>query len=445
MPDYHCIPLDFRRARPGLDVDPHLAYKKAAAEEEHPADLHNARDALLLHRVPSASLYLEEMMAQWPISTSPQSDYLVSFPRAGDERSSVATFIDFGEWISEQRPQSLLPPAPRFVRLPASETPKVECRLSSSPATPPKECTSTDRGLKPEVLRNLSSQFRQVSFSDDCTSSPSTRSVTPVPSLTRSNYSRSSLRDTSPCAIRRSPTELPLSSPPSKTPTSKKPTEVATNCPCILQVGSPFPSPTLPQDDYLGWSSLPADPSRDSSYLPFRPVPDVHATSIHLPQPSPDAQEVSYIDWDDDQFGDSALDRIKKSFADLRAAERYITEANYRNRVEAARAVKETSEPTTKYGSSETGDISSEQEPASSAQKDKHKKPTKLRKKASIKKVSGPARSLSADPTMPRSTGRKGSTNTTSSQPSSDIDEDKTKNGPVTKLVQRFLRVRKEQ
>ena len=337
---------------PEKDLDRGIAFSSYLSDSKHSSPC----ESLLSHRVPSASLCLEDMLAQWPVTSPQQLHSAKRLSPTVTDRSSTATLVEFGDWIVEQsqnRPPSVLLPAPQLLRLPSSDTGKVECRLSS-PTTPLAKETAPDRVASREQLHNLSAQLREVSVSTKSISSPSTREVTPVPSLTASIQSESSFGgpETSPCTTVCLPKDRFLSPPRALSSkqmarTKKAVADIGCNI-HIRNISPPIPSPVRPQNERYGWANLPADPSRNSSYFPSRPVPqpDVNITESSLPRPSQEWKEISYMDWDDDdgaKHGDSALHRIKKSFTDLRAAERYISEANTRSKVEVAKATQESS------------------------------------------------------------------------------------------------------
>ena len=453
MPDtYHYIPQEFRN-QGEANMSPHYSDGKGAPQADQ--SYYECPDSspchsLLFHRVPSASLYLEDMLAQW-----------------SSQRSSTATLVDFGEWTSgrsHERPLSLLPPAPQLIRLPSSDSGKVECRLSS-PAN-----TESNYTQCRHQWHNLSAQLQEVSFGTDGTPSQPTRPITPVPSLTTSKYSRSSfgMLESSPCTTIGSPKDYLRnnSTDQSMTATARKPTELG-SAPRLRNINSPLPSPPLYQDKSHAWISLPADPSRISSYLPSRPVPDpdLNATMINLPHSSQESQETSYIEWDDDEGriqGDSALSRIKKSFTDLRAAERYISDANSRRKAQLAKEAHDTSNSTSAaakppYTDINTRHISSSSTNASIENGDTLVQlPTRLRKKPSRKCISTAAHLAPAEakmpallssgivPSTPPSTGKRKRTNTISSQQSRTTGMKKAKNSVVGKLVRRLLGAKQE-
>ncbi len=394
-------------------------------------------------------------MAQWPVSTSTWSQHIAGEHAADTKRSSLATLVDFGDWISGQsrdRPPSLLLPAPQLIHLPCSDT-RVECRLSSS-VTPPNACPSTASSPKREFLGELSAHLQEISFSDGTTSLPPTRPITPVPSLTTSNHSRSSfgVADISPSTTMSSPNAQLLSSPLSKNmmATSKKPARVRVTGPLIHSVSSPFPSPTFHQDDHAGWSTSLVDSSRKLSYLPFRPMlsADVNVIATEQRESASYPQEISSFDWEDHEAirSDSALGRLKKSFTDMRAAERFITEASTRSKVQAAKSVRGDSPSSMGCGSSNTGRTFHGGIHSNSGQRASYTPaPVRLQKKPSIKTTAMRIRSPSTEsPATPPSAGKKKYTNTMSSQRSQEVPKKKPKSGTVAKLVGKLLRTKKD-
>ncbi|KIW74000.1 hypothetical protein PV04_02072 [Phialophora macrospora] len=461
MPDsYHYTPREFRdTSRPEIQLNPHFTYEKSPTKGAvfYP-DLHDSRtlspcQSLLLHRVPSASLYPEEMLAQW---SSSQSNSISRYSSEGTERSSNATLVDFGDWVSGQshdRPLSLLPPAPQLNRLPPSDAGRVECRLSSSTTQLSDHTTKriSDQSTTPEQLHDLSTQLQEVSFSRPVISPPPTRPITPVPSLTTSDYSRSSFgTESSTCTMIGSPYQQLLSTPLSPSAGNMgmsigKPFEGVIYGSRIHNVSSPPPSLPDHRNGSIDRVNLRADASRGFPYRPT-PIRDMNATAIHLPQSPKCSQEVSFIEWDDDddRYGKSALCRIKKSFTDLRAAERYITEASTRSRTQAMGTAHEAPTSAARPRLSDTGSgcdfppvVTLEQRRTNT------QTPTKLRKKASTKNLSKSARSSNTAPPTPPSIGKRKRADTLSSQRSRDVQK-KTKNGLVEKFVRAFTGARKE-
>jgi hypothetical protein len=281
-------------------------------------------------------------MAQWSPSLSHQFNAQPkSLVTATEREICHSTTSTSTTRRLRDRPPSLLPPPPQLERPHSSDTIKVECRLSSGAASEvvapstPVDRTSTTK------VQDLSDRLREASVSNDDLTGSRSLSTTPVSSLPTSNYSRSSLNGTdhSPCKTispLRRPLEPPLPFYASRSMVTTR--EVLANIqvtPHVTSISSPLSSPTMFQDAKTGIVSLPADPARNSSYLPHRPVPDSHVNTavLHLPQSSQDSGETSYFDWDDDgEKGPSALSRMKKSFTDLRAAERSISDASNRRK-----------------------------------------------------------------------------------------------------------------
>ncbi|EXJ63696.1 hypothetical protein A1O7_00031 [Cladophialophora yegresii CBS 114405] len=179
-----------------------------------------------------------------------------------------------------------------------------------------------------------------------------------------------------------------------------------------------------------------ADPSRRFASRPT-PFPDVTATTIHLPQYPTGSQEVSYIEWDDDdgRRGKSAFERIKKSFTDLRAAERYITEVGHRTQAAG-----------TPPGSPTFAVVSGiDRAPVAILEPGaiKSQTPLKLRKKASTRNISTSARRSDTTDATPPSTCKRKRTNTTSSQRSWGLQK-KSKDATVGQFVWDLIGARKE-
>ena len=462
MPDaYHYLPNEFRNApRPDHHMNPHFRHKKEVDEDGasytrfHDCTTSDSCDSLLLHRVPSASLYLEDMIAQMPTTTSSQPQSIRSSSLETARRSSVTTLVDLGDWTTSHchsRPPSLLPPAPGLVRLVSSETGKVECRLSS-PTTPATECTALDTTAARDQLPNLSAQLQDVPFSAGSASALLARPVTPVPSLTTWHRSQSSFGfETSPCSTVCSPKDTQPNPPSDMSANTmsrtKKPTQEVIFGQHIRNISPPSQGPPSHCDDCHGLICLPVDPSRNSSYLPSRPVPtpDMTSAAPGLCQSSQDSAEVSYIEWDDEDkaASDSALHRLKKSFADLRAAERCITEASMKTQTEAAKAVQDSPSPV-----STRRDFSNSKRSTASTviAVEKRLIPTvNLRKKASTKNISALMRPLDVfGPSTPSSTGKRRRTNTMDSQRSQVLQKKKPKSNAVGKLVRRLLGAKRE-
>ncbi|KAK5270956.1 hypothetical protein LTR96_004234 [Exophiala xenobiotica] len=210
-------------------------------------------ESLLLPRVPSPSLRLEEMLGLWPSTPKPTSAFGIKEYRVDDRRSdhrdSLATIVDFGDWISDQsqsRSPSLLPPAPLFHRhepsLPGAST---RCRLSSTNSDFPPN-------IKPTTNLAL------------------TNAATTEPKNNEISYS------------------------------------------------SPEPTQSERSDREAAPSAFEGEDVHDDS----------SNADMQLHQLAASPTEVSYIDWDDDdgRRGPSRIARVKKSLADLRAAERFIAD-----------------------------------------------------------------------------------------------------------------------
>ncbi|KIW96489.1 uncharacterized protein Z519_03558 [Cladophialophora bantiana CBS 173.52] len=309
-------------------------------------------NSLLLHRVPSASLYPEEMLAQWS-PRPPQPPFIHAHTdddnictRRGTERSSISSLIEYGDRLSEQschRPPSLLPPAPQLNRTP-SDTIKVECRLSSP--EPPLGCHERNTDSTPrtqrELLHQLTAQLGGISLEQETLLTPPTSPVTPVPSLTNSHRSDSSfaISESSPCpAVGSSKDyfESLLADNSHDVMVPHKRTGEANTGSGIRSITPPLPNSLLYQNTQLGRVPQATNLLSGSKFVPPQPLPnpDFGVTAIHLPQGSQEHHEISYIDWDDDDSSrhhNSPLTRIKKSFTDLRAAERFISEANIRKK-----------------------------------------------------------------------------------------------------------------
>lgn len=259
-------------------------------------------DSHLLPQVPSPSLPLEEMLGLWPssqgdISSSTDKECEVSL--LGTRRDSVATLVNFGDWVlgqSRNRASSLLPPAPLLYDNPSvSEHAGVDCHLMSpAPSTTTQDLL--ERGAIAGTLNGSCSPLHEATVKTGNTSSSNTRPTTPVPSLSHSHYSSSSVSSIEQA----SPDHALMGREPAFGPD-----------------GANMRSPTGDKSIADTYEMRPSD---DIDYLLPR-LPDIR-TSTHQP-------EVSYIDWDDgdDLRSQSRLARMKKSFADLRAAERYIFEA----------------------------------------------------------------------------------------------------------------------
>ncbi|KIX01951.1 uncharacterized protein Z518_07890 [Rhinocladiella mackenziei CBS 650.93] len=266
-----------------------------------------------------------------------------SFPSGNTHRDSVTTLVEFGDWVSRQshhRPPSLLPPAPHlFPSTFHRETGSVECRLSSIAPSGTDQDSGRLSGTQynwkgsatPVELNKLCVQLEEDSFA-----SPSSR---PAPLLTdpHSRYSTSPSDIGADCPTTTITVSM-ICSPSVPVPdinekSAPRPERM------IPSFSSPFPTPLLYQGDF----SVPAEQTIPPAYLPSRPVPtptpNVYTTKLPVSGSKENSpEEVSYIDWDDDEDGhpkgESRLTRMKKSFNDLRAAERFISEAAARRKAQ---------------------------------------------------------------------------------------------------------------
>ena len=345
--EYHFLPQEFRTmprtppttAEPeGLPEPPDftLLSKSISDDTSFCSNLYSfsntaSYESLLLPRVPSPSLRLEEMLGLWPSTPKPTSALGIDEYRVDDHpgrRDSVATIMDFGDWISDQsqsRSPSLLPPAPLFSRHePSLPENSIECRLSSK--------LESARFGRRQVDR-LCSQLEKASFLSNSPSFPATRTTTPVPSLTHSHYSTSSL----PGQTNGSAATATISSVSSDLPSSVEPgTNMATT----------KAATTEPDNNELSYS-IPEPPKRETSaQMPtdfalagesMHEIP--RKGEMRLPQLAASPPEVSYIEWDDDdgRRGPSRMARVKKSLADLRAAERFIADVSSAKRTATSR------------------------------------------------------------------------------------------------------------
>jgi len=270
-------------------------------------------DSHLLPRVPSPSLPLEEMLRMWPSGQehiSSSTDKECGVYHLQTRRDSVTTLMDFGEWVlgqSYSRASSLLPPAPLFYRgRPSHLDPnRVDCDLLSAPSgtetcPEPGLQAASSQGATPEHLSRPPSHSHEARVNTGNASSSYTRPTTPVPSLSHSHNSSSSL---------------------STIEQTYQVSKAASNSPGrVVPVDRSGASMHNSKTDEWITNAFGMRPSDEIDYtLP----------NLLVAQPPAHQPEVSYIEWDD---GDGAraksrLARMKKSFADLRAAERYISEA----------------------------------------------------------------------------------------------------------------------
>ncbi|KAK5046719.1 hypothetical protein LTR84_007480 [Exophiala bonariae] len=315
-------------------------------------------ESLLFHPVPSPSLCLEEMLELWPSSPQPlsstqqrQSGKRV-YSRHTKEQDSISTLVDFGNWISQHphsRVPSLLPPTPAALRQDLSnlKSDSVECSLSSaaqglSHHVNQQENTIVHPTTYGDSLVGLCTDLQHSSITSDTTRRQTARTITPVPSLTYSQYSTtSSLAVEGPFPEARSSTysNFPEISPATRDANMNHP------APDHFQHETKHIRPDQRLSFYQNESSMqrPDNAKRSTTQAPATvplnhtvPVPNFDVTrlqpkvpQLHIPSGK---NEVSYIDWDDDdeecgQRSESRLARMKKSLTDLRAAERFIADA----------------------------------------------------------------------------------------------------------------------
>lgn len=335
--EYHFLPREFRKmprtppttAEPeGLPEPPDFALlsKSISDDTSFCSNLYSfsntaSYESLLLPRVPSPSLRLEEMLGLWPSTPKSPSAFGLGGLTIDDCsgcRDSVATIVHFGDWISDQsqsRSPSLLPPAPLFNhREPSVPKASMECRL------PP----TLDARFGPRQVNQLCSQLEKASFLSDSPSFPATRTTTPVPvpSLTHSHYSTYSLPGQMNGAAASATVSLTSPTLPSSLEPGTKMAiaKTATIEPNNNALGHSSPEPT--QGETSGRVSADIAFAGESMHNNPRSV------EMQLPQLAASPPEVSYIEWDDDdgRRGPSRMARVKKSLADLRAAERFIAD-----------------------------------------------------------------------------------------------------------------------
>jgi len=304
-----------RGARPGPSRRPHVPLHSSASD-----------GSLLNHRVPSATFNLEEEMRE---VVSRHAGLLIS--RTGlnshpaSNHDSLASYVEslgLGSQQAHSRPEGLLLPAPgsRSVYPPLDP---VECRLSevsSQWEDGTQRRASSFRGTPPTPaqLTNLRLELQEITVG--LHTDYSLRPVTPVPSLTHSPSSFSTTEETpsslSACEYSSNILDEPTfrynhrSPPDDGSQLKDKPFQIYDNVK-VRDVSPLTPGP-IHSDDRLGvplTRSITDDSDVDPSYRPFRPVPNVPAPS----------QEISYVEWDDDDE-ESRLTRMKKSFTDLRTA-----------------------------------------------------------------------------------------------------------------------------
>lgn len=324
----------------------------------------DAYEPLLLHRVPSPSLCLDEMLELWPVQDKPSSSPNLnsSVSRANACRDSLATLVDFGSWVSRQshdRLSSLLPPAPHWDRPDLNtSSDSVECRLLSPEAAPAGEldgghwpsCAApySKRSTTPDQLGKLCAALENSSLISKIASQVSTRTNTPVPSLSHSHCSVStcSAVDTvSPESVAENKDKMSQEhwhmghdGSAQRATTGRGTSGVQDPKPQawsyrLDKTWSALQVPSVHQREDLSSSLNAADLARRPGDLGLRPMPGHNALPASFSDPGSHASnpEISYIDWDDDEEEggqhQSRLARMKKSLTDLRNAERFISES----------------------------------------------------------------------------------------------------------------------
>lgn len=318
------------------------------------------------------------MLELWPTTPQPshttqrhhQQNDKNSYSRYPNDRDSISTLVDFGNWISQQshsRSSSLLPPTPKFLRqnIFTSTSDSVECPLSStaqgryvSHSAEEQENALLGRSTRPDQLETLRLELQHSSFSSNKTRGQTARTITPVPSLTYSQHSTvSSLAaegDFPEIPVSIFPSTTPESSPADRRPSMNHmaPEHLKHKADSTRHDHGPWSNITtvtnmmLYRDEILGHEFAETDPNQGSAHAqaqisqyPLRPVPNPNFVEPQLqsriaqPQIPRSENEVSYIDWDDDdeeerpRRSESRLARMKKSITDLRAAERFIADA----------------------------------------------------------------------------------------------------------------------
>lgn len=367
MWDFQPVPDPFSFAKPGLR-------QTHSSRDCYTLTNSASFESLLFHPVPSPSLCLEEMLELWPTSPQPlnlteqqqqhhqqQQHDKHPFSRFPTDRDSISTLVDFGNWISQQshsRSPSLLPPTPELLRRQDIFTLKsdsVDCPLSSTAqylsqqVEQQGETVALDRTTEPDQLKTLCIELQNSSFISDRPRGQVARTITPVPSLTYSQYSTGSslAADSGSPQAWVGPSSTCLETSPAGHEANmnhgdyKSKAEPIHPQHALSSISTPIPSLFLYHDTSFGPSfgetntSKVANKAQVTDY-PFQSVPNPNFEDTrsqprqpHIPSSE---NEVSYIDWDDDDEdrahrSESRLARMKKSLTDLRAAERFIADA----------------------------------------------------------------------------------------------------------------------
>ncbi|OAL27304.1 hypothetical protein AYO22_03579 [Fonsecaea multimorphosa] len=356
--------------------------------------------------------------------------------------------------------------------------------------------TNSTSTAKSELLNHLTAKLGDISLEQEALPTSPTSPITPVPSLTNSRHSRSSsaISEGSPYRALASTNdcyEMFLPHDPDSLMAHPKRTYEANVGSGVRSINPPLPNTLLYQDNQLCWTPPPNNLPNRSKILTLQAFPDsdVGATTDHWPRSFEGEKEVSYIDWDDEggrRRYQSPLRRIKKSFTDLRAAERFISEAKVRNRIYLPRH-QDTTEHMTNAQRHEVCEANHVFAPHQQARPSPSSTPmlmeeektlprpsAKLRKKPSTKfscqtpskmtsrtktfkqkigkgsestksecALLAPARDTGIPPTPP-STGKRKRANTTTSERSREAQTKKLRLGVVGKLVTRLLGAKEE-
>ena len=323
-------------------------------------------ESLLFHPVPSPSLRLEEMFDLWPTTPQP-SHNTQTYYRQNDkypnsrylhDRDSISTLVDFGNWISQQshsRSPSLLPPTPEYLRqnIFTFKSDSVECPLSSN--TPAlhlshqpeeQETTLLQRGAQPDQQETPCLESQHSSFSSSRHRGNSTRTITPVPSLTYSQHSTGSSLipggDSPGNRVSTFSSTTQEFSPPNRRESMNHltPEHVNHRVGSTQRTHNPWWDATeienmqFYRDEILAREFAKANPHFAEPQS---------RSSLSQVQPCW-GNQVSAFDWDDDDDEDEddgklshriglRLARMKKSITDLRAAEKFIADAAARGKI----------------------------------------------------------------------------------------------------------------
>lgn len=303
-------------------------------------------ESLLLPRIPSPYLYSEEMLELWPTSSAevhPLRDEDIlgsSLSSTSDTRSgSIQSSLDSGKMV----------PPPISARLVHSEAQKVPVsverrllpilRASDNP-----EGISTihspyepERSETPVLLGQHCSQSEKRNFG---IAEPRTS----VPSLTHSQCSVYS------SALPESPTMITASMGGSALPSYgslKADVEESTGSKLsqvdayqwVHDITLPLSQPSIYPDDASDRARFAAFGTAPAAIPLSGPKVEADSsTASHKPTLLATRPEFSYIDCDDDEnngrHSSTRFDRLRRSLADLRAAERFISEASARGRAQ---------------------------------------------------------------------------------------------------------------